>query len=215
MHATPPRLLLADHAVRSSATVKTAGGDKVDFQLYDVSKFAEMLQAGSPTCLEALFPDRSGPASSLGYLYESPQWLELKRVRDQLVTPHALRRLVGYLDGQLRQLRKKKGKNWQQQQKQRQSADGAGPEEPVPAEFWRLLALLDSLLLDGAQETTSHRDAPPVAAAASGSAVEAQAALAALAAKCELVAEDRPGTDDAVHLTLHHWVVNVRSTLLQ
>lgn len=214
MHATPPRLLLADHAVRSGSTVKTAGGgDKVDCQLYDVSKFAEMLQAGSPTCLEALFPDRSGPASSLGYLYESPQWLELKRVRDQLVTPHALRRLVGYLDGQLRQLRKKKGKNWQQQQKpkQRQSADGAGPEEPVPAEFWRLLALLDSLLLDGAQETTSR--APPVA---SGSAAEAQAALAALAAKCELVAaEDQPGTDDAVHLTLHHWVVNVRSTLLQ
>lgn len=217
VHATPPRLLLADHAVRSSATVKTlsaeaAGGDKVDCQLYDVSKFAEMLQAGSPTCLEALFPDRSGPASSssLSYLYESPQWLELKRVRDQLVTPHALRRLVGYLDGQLRQLRKKKGKNWQRQKQKPQSADVAGPEEPVPAEFWRLLALLDSLLLD-ARETSC--DAPPVAAAASGSPADAQAALSVLAAKCELV-EDRPGTDDAVNLTLHHWVVNVRSTLL-
>lgn len=184
----------------------------MDCQLYDVSKFAEMLQAGSPTCLEALFPDRSGPASSssLSYLYESPQWLELKRVRDQLVTPHALRRLVGYLDGQLRQLRKKKGKNWQRQKQKPQSADVAGPEEPVPAEFWRLLALLDSLLLD-ARETSC--DAPPVAAAASGSPADAQAALSVLAAKCELV-EDRPGTDDAVNLTLHHWVVNVRSTLL-
>ena len=182
----------------------------MDCQLYDVSKFAEMLQAGSPTCLEALFPDRSDPASTLSYLYESPQWLELKRVRDQLVTPHSLRRLVGYLDGQLRQLRKKKGKNWQQQQKKR-STDGAGSEEPVPPEFWRLLALLGSLLLD--VQGKRANDASPVAAASAGSAAEAQAALAALAARCELV-KDQPGTDDAVNLTLHHWVVNVRSTLL-
>jgi len=71
--------------------------------IYDVGKFAELLLAGNPTCLEVLFLSRDSP--SVSFLYESPHWHILKQAKHDLMTSQALHKTLGFLNEKLQQSR--------------------------------------------------------------------------------------------------------------
>ncbi len=135
-------------------------GAKTEYAIYELAKFAEMVFTGNPSCVEVLFaPDAThdGPPR---FLYESSAWKGLKAVRDAFLTERALLRAIGYLEGYMRSLNKKKPKQWQKMKKAEFTQGMEEEHRGLPAQFLRIFQFLKMCLrkLDTAQQQQQQEE---------------------------------------------------------
>lgn len=76
---------------------ETVVGDKPDFTIHEVGKFARLLLKGNPTVVETLFSDRM-------IAQDRTFWPELVEHRREFLSQRSLKQYLGYCQGQLQRL---------------------------------------------------------------------------------------------------------------
>lgn len=79
-------------------TIEKDGDEKPDFQFHEVRKFCGLLLKGNPSILEMLYTERE--------YVSTPEWDELRSIRDRFLSKSAVDSYVGYMKGQLSRLKK-------------------------------------------------------------------------------------------------------------
>jgi len=84
-----------------------------DYVIYEVAYFCRLLLKGNPKLVEPLFVEH--------LCYQSPEWKELKKIRNSFITKNTIHQYVGYSMAQLGQAQRSSKQQQQQQQQQQHS----------------------------------------------------------------------------------------------
>lgn len=72
--------------------------DKPDHQFHEAGRFADLLLKGNPGLVETLFTER--------LFITTPEWEELRSIRDQFLCQDTVHQYLGYMNGQFKRLMK-------------------------------------------------------------------------------------------------------------
>ena len=94
VYVAPTRAILGMHEVLGTAT--TGKDAKPDATIHEVGKFATLLMKGNPALLETLYVETGYEADDL--------WGELRAHRQAFLSEKAVKQILGFCQGQMRQL---------------------------------------------------------------------------------------------------------------
>lgn len=75
-------------------TIDNPEGQKPDYQVHEVGKFANLLLKGNPNIVEMVYSDR--------LTWADPKWEPLRRERKRFLCKRAVTQYLGYIQGQLK-----------------------------------------------------------------------------------------------------------------
>jgi predicted nucleotidyltransferase len=106
VYRAPTRAILSLNEAQPPTTVVNTDPD---ISIYEVGKFCEALQSGSPVILQSVLID----CDKYSLCYASEKWQELRAIRSYLITTTTVRAYIGYVKNEMKQIQGKSKQDYQ------------------------------------------------------------------------------------------------------